>query len=165
MSDRTRAGIALAGTSTFLSVMVAAALLLSLGVLSQRLGAPALPGDSQVTIALPALIDTTAPPASGPGSIPAAPTRPGRAGEGGGAAAGPVPQRPGTQETPPAVGARVGSDDVAGLGVLGVDLPPVRLGSASGGTHTTHVELLGVDVEVETSDHLVNDVLCLLICG
>jgi hypothetical protein len=170
VSDRSKARLVAAGTSTFLSLLVAAALLLAVGVLSGRLSAPTLPGPSEVRIALPALSDTTTPPVTGPGAIPPELLTPDDGpggddpGDGGG---GPGPQEPGPtppREEAPAVGARVGSEDVGGLGLVSANVP-ITIGDASGETTTTSIDLLGVHVDVETSDNLVEDVLCLLLCS
>jgi hypothetical protein len=166
VSDRNKARIVAAGTSTFLTLLVASAILLSVGVLAGRLTSPAtIPGGSTTTIALPALSDTVTPPPTGPGSLPPGTQIP-EPGDGGGNGGGPNNQPPGENpppgEEPPAVGASVGGD-VGGLGLIDADIP-IRLGDASGETTTTEVDLLGLHVELETSDTLVKDIVCLLIC-
>ena len=161
-----------AGTSTFLSGLVAAAIFLSVGVLAGRLTTPpAIPGGSTVEIALPALSDTVTPPPSGPGSIPA--TEPGGPGGAGGGNGGGGITPPGGSDQPgdgpgepagqPVVGARV-SGDVGDLGLVGADLP-LSIGESSGDTNTTNVDLLGMRVSVETSEKVVEDLLCTVLCG
>lgn len=170
MSDRGRARILAAGTSTFLSVVVAMAVLLSVGVLAGRLSAPPpIPGGTTVTIALPALSDTVTPPPTGPGAIDAAdPSEAGGSGGDGGAA----PGGPGRGENPvdgpgepagrPIAGARV-SGDVGGLGLAEADVP-LSIGESSGETTTTNVDVLGLRVSIETSEQVVEDLLCHVLC-
>ncbi|MEX2458206.1 MAG: hypothetical protein WD770_04405 [Actinomycetota bacterium] len=155
-----------AGTSTFLTLLVASAILMSVGVLAGRLTSPAtIPGGSTTTIALPALSDTVTPPPDGPGSIPPGTQIP-EPGAGGEQRLPPNNRPPGENpppgEEPPAVGASVGGD-VGGLGLIEADIP-IRLGDASGETTTTEVDVLGLHIELETSDTLVEDLVCLLFC-
>lgn len=164
VSDRRKARIVAAGTSTFLTLLVASAILMSVGVLAGRLTSPAtIPGGSTTTIALPALSDTVTPPPTGPGSLPPGAQIPEPA-DGNGTPPNNQPpgENPPPGEDPPAVGASVGGD-VGGLGLIDADIP-IRLGDASGETTTTEVDVLGLHVELETSDTLVEDLVCLLIC-
>jgi len=161
VSDRIRARLVVAGTSTFLSVFVAAVLLVGLGALAGRLAVPTLPGGSESQVSLPVLSDTVPIPESGPGAIPS----------GGGFANVPGPGGPGgpgtgnppvIPEDEPAVGLTA-EGDVGNLGLIGVDVP-VGIGSSSGETTNTELEVLGVKVTLQTSDDLLTDVVCLLLC-
>ncbi len=159
MSDRLRARLVVAGTSTFLSVLVAAVLLVGLGALAGRLSTPTLPGHSETQVSLPVLSDTVPAADSGPGAIPP--------GAGDGIPNPPDDGDPGTNppvipEDEPVVGLTA-SGDVGNLGLIGVDLP-ITLGDSSGDTTTTRIEVLGVSVGIQTSDNLIQDVVCLLLC-
>jgi hypothetical protein len=162
VSDRLRAGLVVVGTSTFLSVLVAAVLLVGLGALAGRLSAPTLPRESQAQVSLPVLSDTVPVPDSGPGAIPpgagdddGAPTPPDDDGT-------PGTEPPGRPHDPPAVGLTA-SGDVGDLGLVGLDVP-LRVGHGSGRTSTTRIKVLGVNVGIQTSDNLIQDVVCLLVC-
>jgi hypothetical protein len=160
VSDRIRARLVVAGTSTFLSVFVAAVLLVGLGALAGRLAVPTLPGASESQVSLPVLSDTVPIPESGPGAIPGGgfPDGPGPGGPGG-PGTGTPPEIP---EDEPAVGLTA-EGDVGNLGLIGVDVP-VGIGSSSGETTNTELEVLGVKVTLQTSDDLLTDVVCLVVC-
>jgi hypothetical protein len=165
VSDRLRARLVVAGTSTFLSVLVAAVLLVGLGALAGRLSVPTLPGESEAQVSLPVLTDIVPAADTGLGAIPPEPDAGTGTGDG---TPSPPPgtDKPGngppTKPDPPAVGLTA-RGDVGNLGLVGLDVP-VRVGRASGRTSTTRIKVLGVDVGIQTSDNLVQDVVCLLVC-